>query len=305
MPRTSSKVTNMPADTGRRAIKVEKPSAWESIKRFFLARETRMVFGVLLLTFSVIALLAYISYLFTGTYDQSILSLDRPDRLANREAIKNMLGLPGAMLAQFLIDGSFGFISIVLIVMLGIYALRMMHVFKDIPALKLFLCGSFVVLWCSVTLGFAHNMVHQMGIFLWGGAFGAASAQWMVSYVNEIGTGLILLAALVIFLIVSDPRFIDRCKAFGAWCANLFKRKPKTTEEPGEEITVDIPVNDEPVEPETIEGEEDITFTIDPIVEEETTAGLPVTDEGEPLGDEPLPPEEPEQEEDKGAKLEI
>ena len=303
MPRTSSKVNNMSADTGRRSIKVEKPSAWEAIKRFFAARETRMVFGILLLTFSVIALLAYVSYLFTGTYDQSILSMDRPDRLANREAIKNMLGLPGAMLAQFLLDGSFGFISLVLIIMLGIYALRMMHVFKDIPALKLFLCGSFVVLWSSVTLGFAHNMVHQMGIFLWGGAFGAASARWMVSYVNEIGTGLILLAALAIFLIVSDPRFIDRCKAFGAWCANLFKRKPKTTEEPEGEVTVDIPVNDEPAEPEKIEGEEDVTFTIDPIVEEETTAGVQVTDEGEPLGDEPLPPEEPEPEKD--TELEI
>lgn len=304
MPRTSSKLTNTPsAAPSARAIKVEKPGVWESVKRICMARETRMIVGVLLLTFSVIALLAYVSFLFTGTYDQSILSLDRPDRLANREAIKNMLGLPGAMLARFLIDGSFGFISLLLILMVGIYALRMMHVFRDIPALKLFLCGSFVVLWSSVTLGFAHNMVHQMGLFLWGGAFGAASARWMVSYMNEIGTGLILLALLVIFLIVSDPRFVDRCKAFGAWCANLFKRKPKEDEPaPDSEMTIDIPV-----ESETEKTEEDgeVSFTIEPVAEEEdgNKEVEPVVEEplDEPLGDEPLPPEEPEPD----AELEI
>lgn len=308
MPRTSSKLSNTNSSApSARAIKVEKPGVWESVKRVCMARETRMIVGVLLLTFSVIALLAYVSFLFTGTYDQSILSLDRPDRLANREAIKNMLGLPGAMLAQFLIDGSFGFISLLLILMVGIYALRMMHVFRDIPALKLFLCGSFIVLWSSVTLGFAHNMVHQMGLFLWGGAFGAASARWMVSYMNEIGTGLILLALLVIFLIVSDPRFVDRCKAFGAWCANLFKRKPKETEQASDnEVTIDIPVDEEP---EKTEEDGEVSFTIEPVAEEENgnkeaelTVEEPIEEPlDEPLGDEPLPPEEPEPD----AELEI
>ncbi len=308
MPRTSSKLNNTAASSpSARTIKVERPRVWDSIKRVCQARETRMIAGVVLLTFSVIALLAYVSYLFTGSYDQSILSMDRPDRLANREEIRNMLGLPGAMLARFLIDGSFGFVSLLLIVMVGVYAFRLMHVFRDIPALKMFLCGSFVVLWTSITLGFAHNMVHRMGVFLWGGAFGAASAQWMVSYMNEIGTGLILLAAMVIFLIVSDHRFIDKCKAFGEWCKNLFKRKPKpvdpeapeTPEEPEntpeDEVVIDIPIDEEPISKEKTE-DEGFELTIEPVQEDEPQPADPVLDgEGEPLGDEPLPPVEQEQ----------
>ena len=307
MPRTSSKISNTPVDSAPRAIKVEKPNTWEAVQRFFTARETRMVLGIVLLTFSVIALLAYVSYLFTGTYDQSILSMDRPDRIASRLQIRNMLGLPGAMLAAFLIDGSFGFVSILLVLLVGVYALRLMHVIKDIPALKLFISGAFWVLWGSITLGFAHNMVHQMGVFLWGGAFGATCAQWLVGYVRELGTGLILLASLTIFLIVTDPRFIDRCKAFGAWVAKLFARKPSEPRTPSEpsapsdEITIDLPVSDEPVEePTEEEGEKsDVEFTIEPVTEEPEA-----TDE--PLGDEPLPVEEPiEEEGDKDAKLEI
>ena len=307
MPRTSSKISNTPVDSAPRAIKVEKPNAREAVQRFFKARETRMVLGIVLLTFSVIALLAYVSYLFTGTYDQSILSMDRPDRIANRLQIRNMLGLPGAMLAAFLIDGSFGFVSILLVLLVGVYALRLMHVLKDIPALKLFISGAFWVLWGSITLGFAHNMVHQLGVFLWGGAFGATCAQWLVGYVRELGTGLILLASLTIFLIVTDPRFIDRCKAFGAWVAGLFAKKPKvapevpeTPEMPvepeGEEVVVDIPIVEEPTEEAK---PEDVAFTIEPVTEEPEAAE-------EPLGDEPLPVEEPiEEEGDKDAKLEI
>ena len=306
MPRTSSKISNTPVDSAPRAIKVEKPNALEAVQRFFKARETRMVLGIVLLTFSVIALLAYVSYLFTGTYDQSILSMDRPDRIANRLQIRNMLGLPGAMLAAFLIDGSFGFVSILPVLLVGVYALRLMHVLKDIPALKLFISGAFWVLWGSITLGFAHNMVHQLGVFLWGGAFGATCAQWLVGYVRELGTGLILLASLTIFLIVTDPRFIDRCKAFGAWVAGLFAKKPKaapevpeTPEMPvepeGEEVVVDIPIVEEPTE-ET--KPEEVAFTIEPVTEEPEAAE-------EPLGDEPLPVEEPIEEGDKDAKLEI
>ena len=308
MPRTSSKLNNTATSSpSARTIKVERPRVWDSIKRVCQARETRMIAGVVLLTFSVIALLAYVSYLFTGSYDQSILSMDRSDRLANREEIRNMLGLPGAMLARFLIDGSFGFVSLLLIVMVGVYAFRLMHVFRDIPALKMFLCGSFVVLWTSITLGFAHNMVHRMGVFLWGGTFGAASAQWMVSYMNEIGTGLILLAAMVIFLIVSDHRFIDKCKAFGEWCKNLFKRKPKpadpeapeTPEEPentaDDEVVIDIPIDEEPIGEEKTENG-GVELTIEPVREDESQPADPVLDgEGEPLGDEPLPPVEQEQ----------
>ena len=310
MPRTVSKSRNIAEDRPQeRAIKVEKPNFWESLKRFVKARETRMVVGIILLLFAVVALLSYVSYLFTGTYDQSVLSLDHAERVANREAIRNMLGLPGAELAQFMIDGSFGFVSILLVFMLAIYALRMMHVLKDIRAILLFCGGSFWVLWGSVVLGFAHGMVHRMGVFRWGGAFGEAASQWLVSYLNTIGTILLLGALLVIFLIVTDPKFIDRCKAFGVWFKGLFTKKPKDPNDPKDpaapasplsepaanEVTIDLPIDIDDKSAPT----EEVAFTIEPVnedehheepaIEIEEPEPLPTVDEeGEPLGDAPL-----------------
>ena len=287
----------MPDQPEERAIRVEKLSGLQAIRTFFADRRVRMVIGVLLLMFAIFALLAYVSFLFTGAYDQDILSLSRAERIANRETVRNMLGLPGADLAHFLINGSFGFSSLLLILMIGIYGLRIMHVFRDIPAIKLFCCTVFLVLWGSITLGFAQQMVH-LGVFLWGGQFGAWAAKWLTSYVQITGIVLILVFSMVIFLIVSDPRFIDRCKAFGAWCKNLFTRKPKPENpEPTDEITLDIPV---PESPENPASDDEVTFTIDPIQEEPeaTDEPLPVLDdEDEPLGDAPLPIEEPAEEE--------
>lgn len=303
-----------------RAIRVERTNWLETIRDFFLDRRTRMIFGVLLTLFAVIALLSYISFLFTGIYDQSVLSLDHAERVANRLTVRNMLGLPGAELAQFMIDGSFGFVSILLVFMLAIYGLRLMHVFRDIRAILLFCGTTFWVLWGSVVLGFAQQMIH-LGAFSWGGKFGTWAAAWLSSYVNITGTILILLALLVIFLIVTDPHFTERCKAFGAWVAKLFTRKPKEVEEPlptgepGDELTIDIPLTEESVATaENPEPSDEVTFTIEPAVEQEPDPEpeqepepLPtLDDDDEPLGDAPLPMEEPEEKkEPEDAALEI
>ena len=269
-----------------------------TLKHYAMARETRMILGVLLLLFSVIALLAYVSFLFTGTADQSVLSQAYADQVANRHEIRNMLGLPGARLARFLIDGSFGFVSILLVLMCGTYALRIMHVLKDIKAIKIFCTTAFWVLWGSIVLGFIQQLAN-IGAFRWGGRFGDAAALKMESYVHITGMVLILAAVLVIFLIVTDPKFIDRCKAFGFWFVGLFKKKTKVAEngengENGEndEVTIDIPLVDEETEekPKTEGDEDEVTFTIEPVSEEESDESV------EEEGEEPEEPEEPEEE---------
>ena len=318
MPRTSTKNSNIAADRpAERAIRVEKTSWMEAVKSFFQDRRTRMIAGVLLLAFAVVALLAYVSYLFTGTADQSVLAMDHAGRVENREAIRNMLGLPGARLAHFLIDGTFGFVSVLLLLMTAIYGMRLMHIFKDIRAIKLFCGGMFWVLWGAVVLGFAQQMVH-LGVFRWGGAFGSAAAAWMVSYVNIVGTIAILAVLLVIFLIVTDPDFVPHCKAFAAWLKKLFARKPKKeveecerpATESGEatnEVTLDL--SELSGIPDTADKSEEVTFTIESSDQPENPESvqtpdipeieikepqpepeqLPTVDEdGEPLGDAPL-----------------
>ncbi len=280
MPRHTSKSTGLSTSrTAARTIRVEKESWWQVTKRVLIDRRTRMVIGVILFSFAVFAALSYISFLFTGTSDQSVLSMSAEDRIANRMEVQNVLGLPGARLANFLINGSFGFSSILLVLMMVVYGLRMMHVLKSIHAVKLFCGGSFWVIWLSIVLAFAQQMTHA-GTVLWGGAFGQWMAQWMHSYVQTMGMVLILVVVLVIFLIVTDPKFIDQCKTFGNWCISLFQRKPKTEvaeelslpEDPIDEQTIELPIDiNDTKQIETPEEEDLIPISIDEPLTEETT----------------------------------
>ena len=303
MPRHSSKSGNSLEDTAReeRAIREEKESLWAATRRVLMDRRTQTIIGLLLLAFAVLAAIAYVSYLFTGTADQSILGMDRADRISNRVQVTNLLGLPGAALAQWMIDGTFGFVSILLALMIGLYGLRLMHAMEELRCIRLLCVTVFWVIWGSTVLGFAQQMIH-LGVYRWGGAFGAKAALWLTSYVHVVGTIAILAVLLTIFLIVTDPKFIDRCKAFGAWCAGLFHRKKKEpspvtddlqpTDAEGTEVVLDIPVetDDEPAK-----EDDEVTFTIEPI-EEEQTDGENADGEVTLTIEEPVPVEEPEEE---------
>ena len=312
MPRHTSKSTGLSTSrTAARTIRVEKESWWQVTKRVLIDRRTRMVIGVILFSFAVFAALSYISFLFTGTSDQSVLSMSAEDRIANRMEVQNVLGLPGARLANFLINGSFGFSSILLVLMMVVYGLRMMHVLKSIHAVKLFCGGSFWVIWLSIVLAFAQQMTHA-GTVLWGGAFGQWMAQWMHSYVQTMGMVLILVVVLVIFLIVTDPKFIDRCKTFGNWCISLFQRKPQTEvteelllpEDPIDEQTIELPIDiNDTKQIETPEEDDLIPISIDEPLTEETTE----KDQDEELEPTPIVEQstDEDQTEDKDPDLEI
>jgi len=291
MPRHVSKVGNSVSErvsqrSAERAIKVEKESWWKVVQRFLLDRRTQMVCGLLLLGFALVAVLAYVSYLFTGAADQSVLAMESADRVAQRLEVRNLLGLPGAILAQFLIDGSFGFVSILLVLLVGAYGLRLMHALRDIPAIRWLCCTVFWVIWGSTLLGFAQQTIH-LGVFRWGGVFGYTAAEWIISYIHIAGISILLGLTLVIFLVVTDPNFVPRCKAFGQWVKKLFERKPKAVEtEPGE-VTIDLPVDAAPAvaEPSEDKPSDAFTFTIE-------TPEIPASPENNP--DTPDTPETPE-----------
>lgn len=321
MPRHTSKSTGLSTSrSSERAIRVEKESWWQGAKRVLLDKRTRMVAGIILFSFAVVAALSFVSFLFTGMSDQSVLALSYEERIANRMDVQNILGLPGARLANFLINGSFGLSSIILAFVLAIYGLRMMHVLKDIHAVKLFCGGSFWVLWISIVLAFAQQMTHA-GTFLWGGSFGQWMAQWIHSYVQTTGMLLILFVVLIIFLVVTDPKFIDRCKALGRKIAALFQRKPKAemeevalpdeptnepTDEPTELIidindgidteptkTVEIPITiDEPAVEETTDKETEQPIVVPEPIEEPTTDDDQTADKDPDLKIEDTPVEE-------------
>ncbi len=287
MPRRATHTTTNDEKTSQRQIRVEKPNVLQKVKTFISDPRTRIISAVVLLATALLLLVACISYFFAGTSDQSVLQMSSPDRREHRDEIQNLLGLPGASVAEFLLNGAFGWMAFVLIGMLIIYGLRLFHVGHTHP-LRILLCGTFGVLWGDVLLGFVQQIVSR-GTFCWGGAFGQWLATWLNSYIQPTGMIIVLAVTLVIFLIITEENFIPNMKRFGLWFAGLFKRKPKTEEptkgtlpdEPQEIVLPEDPKEDEqPIDieihiddldhtPAEAPAGDDITLTIEPTQEEE------------------------------------
>lgn len=235
----------------KQTIKIEKTPWWKEVRTFLLDPRTRLVGGVVLMAVALFLLVAYVSFFFTGTADQSLLDMSRAHRRAHRGEIQNILGLPGAALADFLIDGSFGVVSvlgIILLIVIGLYFVKVR--FESL--LRAFVCTVFWLLWGAVAIGFL-QLQAGVGTFRWGGAFGAWFSQWLNSYIQPVGMVIVLGAVLLIFLILADRQFISRCKRL--WCRIrlLLRRKPKPAAEAeqAEEETIVLP--DQPGDEEQIE----------------------------------------------------
>ncbi|MBE6320628.1 MAG: DNA translocase FtsK [Bacteroidales bacterium] len=270
---------------------------WQSLRTFFRSQQCQLIVGILLLFVALMLLIAYISFFFTGANDMSIIQ-ESATRSTLREGVTNALGLPGAVIASWLIDSMFGVLIVLPIVLMGVYALRILFVFP-IKAWKLLFCMLFGVVWGSIALGYAQQLLPFDSFFRWGGAFGEQIAQYAISYLQPLGVGLILLAVLIVFLIVADKHFVEHCQQIGAWIANIFKRKPKEEAEEG-----DIILEDDSTDPITIEIDDipaDDTSIPDIVLDVEVPQQEETTEEAT----EELPTPQPEEEEVEVAVEEV
>ena len=248
----------VPTNSGARQknITVEKSGFKDfvlSSRDMVMSQRFRLALGILLIAITLMLVIAYISFFFTGANDFSI--IEQADaRRDMRNDIQNALGLPGAVISRWLIDGTFGLVSLAALIALALYAIRMVTEFS-LKRLRLLFITLFTLLWGSVVLGFAQQMTGIGSFFRWGGKFGEMVAVWAMSYVQWLGLLLILIAVLVVFLIVVDKHFVEHCQQFGQWIVGLFK-KSESSELP-----------DLPNEPESTDNVIDIV--IDPQSEEE------------------------------------
>ena len=285
MARRVTRPTAVPSASGarQRPITVEKPRLKDfilSTRDVMMSSRFRLAMGIVLISVTLMLVIAYVSFFFTGANDFSI--IEQTDvRRGMRLEVQNALGLPGAVVSRWLVDGAFGIVSLAALVALALYAVRMM-VEYPLKRLRVLFITLFVLVWGSVTLGFAQQMIGVGTFFRWGGAFGQMVAAWATSYVQWIGLLVILVAVLVIFLIVVDKHFVEHCQQFGQWVVGLFKKKTESSESSDssdiieEDETTDnvIDIILEPQSEEELEeADDDIpSFDITPIEIEETAS---------------------------------
>lgn len=168
---------------------------WTALK----SETTSFIIGLLCVIFGVYMLLAFSSFFFTGGNDQSILTHPNPSELLETgNRVQNYAGARGAQLAQFLINDCFGFSAYCIIIFLVVAGMKLMKAYQ-FRIRNWFLGCATVMVWFSITLGFAFGGLMEDSFIYPGGLHGYNVSRWICSQIGTPGLILVLLAVAILF----------------------------------------------------------------------------------------------------------
>ncbi len=160
---------------------------------FKLSSQQKLVLGSFLVIFGLLLCIAFISFFFTGSTDQSSLS-----DFASRDAkAENWLSKSGAWLSDFFIQRGFGISAFIFS---GLISLSGIYVLMDLKKNKLrkhWFWGVLIIIWLSVLFGFFANTNDILG-----GTIGFEINSFLRDYIGIIGTSLLLFFGLISYLAI-------------------------------------------------------------------------------------------------------
>ena len=165
--------------------KTDKPKITNGTKIMFLI-------GTIFLMTALALFLSFISYFYTGDYDQNVVN-----ELSNREIeTQNWLGKLGAFLADVFVFRGFGVASFLFVKIAAVIAIWFGFRFSAARMRKIIFWDLFAILVISITFGFfAENHPYL------GGIVGAEINDYLIDYLGYIGTMLCVTFLIIFFLI--------------------------------------------------------------------------------------------------------
>ena len=243
---------------------------------FFRDERLKITIGLILTGFSILLLLAFVSYLFTWKIDQSFewrKVFSNPDF-----RVDNWSGKVGAWFANVFLNKWFGIASFSFPFLILLMGLKLMHV-NILPlgrTIRITLVFTFVVsIWLGYIFGTARGFLGSGP----GGRHGLYASDWLKAFSGNIGTLFILLILTFAMVVFSfDSSFKSLTSAARATIEGIRKYFAKTQnalkKEEREEVLSEMPVDNSMVfetefplrekqgkspfgNPETIEKEEE------------------------------------------------
>ncbi|AUC76167.1 DNA translocase FtsK [Olleya sp. Bg11-27] len=199
-----------------KAKKQTKPKKKVSIKKpdFKLSSQQKLVLGSFLVILGLLFFIAFLSYLFTGKTDQSVLS-----EFASRDVeTKNWLSKLGAWISHLFVQRGFGIAAFIIS---GLTFLSGVYVLTDLSKAKLrkhWFWGLLVMLWVSVFFGFFTHKNDSLS-----GVVGFEINSYCQDYIGKIGTILLLIFAFITYLAIRFKFTPQRIAAFFKKAQNNIK----------------------------------------------------------------------------------
>ncbi|WP_303925445.1 DNA translocase FtsK [Draconibacterium sediminis] len=271
-----------PVKSKNKRTQKKRTSLFRSEKLYFL-------FGLFVLLTAAYLLISFVSFLFYGAADQSIMDSGWREFLFNTEVKAQNKGMKlGAYLSEVIMNRGFGLASFGLVYLMAITGARILGR-KTGNFLKSVWYTLICIIWFSVALGLFLNKTDAGSAIYWGGHYGFILSNWLRSLIGIVGlVFLLFISGLAIVVVRFDGAF--------NMLKGLLKRKSDDTEQE------DAEMEETSISKEEVEGEEAITKIIEDdddvvkaIFESDDDDDLPIEEPVIEIEDE-IEIEEPEEE---------
>ena len=202
--------------------------------------------GAVLTIIAIFILVAYISFLFNGGTDQSAV-------MNGAAEIENSTGVLGARASEFIVNGWFGFSSVLIPVFLAVCGLNMMRI-THFRLFRWFISCAFLMVWTSVFLQFILSPIMQNSFIIPGGCHGMNATNFLRGYIGVPGLLLLLILTMLIFCIYLTRRTIEVIRGGAARMKHSMRRREKVSE-PIEQVEADNDESDT-YTPQTVDSKE-------------------------------------------------
>lgn len=165
--------------------------------------------GLCLLLVSVFMIMAFSSYLLTGSKDQSILEAVAAGKpLPGNPDIENATGFWGARMAYFFLNNCFGIASYFIPLFLIFASMKLMRTYR-VHLWRKFLNYAFLMIWLSVALAFfvPDSLLENLS-FAPGGNHGRHICDSITLQIGKPGLFILILATAICYLIYLSKRTI-------------------------------------------------------------------------------------------------
>ena len=232
-----------PAKSKNKRTKKKRTPLFNREKLYFL-------FGLFVLLAAAYLLISFVSFLFYGAADQSIMDSGWREFLFNTEVKAQNKGMKlGAYLSEVIMNRGFGLASFVLVYLMVISGARILGR-KTGNYLKSVWYSIICIIWFSVALGLFFNKTDAGSAIYWGGHYGFVLSNWLRSLIGIVGLVFLLFIAGVAIIVVRFDGAFNLLKG-------LLKKNSHETGQDEEERDEGAILSEE------VEGEESITKIIE------------------------------------------
>lgn len=177
----------------------KKPSFLQRVK-FIAANPTlRFMLGLLMGAVAIFLCSSFLSFFSSGGADQSSIDAAAAAVADADASVQNTSGRGGAIVADYLVNGCFGWSSVLLIPLFVGAMLRLMDIYRP-NLLKWFFMALFGIVWGSVFFAFALGSLFEGSFMSPGGRHGETVAAWLQAQIGVVGAVLVLAFTLIAFM---------------------------------------------------------------------------------------------------------